>query len=427
MNFMDKIQAFMEKFIGPLAQKMNASKTLSAIAAGMMGTMPVSLGVAAICILFSLPIPGFSEMATNMGLSFAQNEIMVVTLSATAIYLVINVAYNFARAEGQNGMTCATITLAAFLMLMPVFLIGEGYSFQAIETKYIGADGIFVGMILSVLVSKAYCFLMKKNLKLKLPESVPPMVSNSLSPMFVSMIILTSIFVIKYLIFLTPYKNIFNMFNTLIGAPFMKFGSSPAALIFCYTFASLMWFFGVHPSPILSAYGVVMGAVGAANAAAFLSGEAMPYGYFMVIYYCLYFSGTGNTIGLSMCLQKAKSERFKALRPITLIPNIFNINEPVIFGVPIMLNPVFFIPMVLNTLIPGLIGWAASSIFKMVYNPTIAMPWVTPSPITAALVGGIPLLILVLVCIAVTTVIWYPFFKMADNQALKEEQEAVQA
>ena len=421
MGFMDKMQAFMEKFIGPLAQKMNASKTISAISAGMMGTMPISLGVAAICVLFSLPIPGLSELAGSVGLSYAQNEIMQVTLSAIGIYMVINVGANYAKIEGESAITCGTLCLGAFLMLMPVFIQGEGYFLMAIETKYIGSDGIFVGMITSILVSKAYCRLMKKNIKLKLPDSVPPNVSNSLSPMFVAMIILTTVFVIKYICFLTPYGNIFNLFNTLIGAPFLKFGSSPISLITVYTFATLMWFFGVHPSPVMSAYAVVTTAVAAANTQAFTTGNALPYLYFFIIYHCLYFSGTGNTIGLSLCIQRAKSERFKALRGVTLIPNLFNINEPVIFGVPIMLNPVFFIPMILNTLIPGLIGWAATSIIKFSYNPTISMPWVTPSPITALVVGGIPLFLLIILCIAVTTVIWYPFFKMADTQAFKEE------
>ncbi|MBQ9155042.1 MAG: PTS sugar transporter subunit IIC [Solobacterium sp.] len=421
---MDQIQSFMERFIGPLAAKMNASKTIQAIASGMMGTMPVSLGVTAICVLFSLPIPGLSEMASRTGLALAQNEIMMVTLSATAIYMVINIAYNYAKSNDENGMTCATISLAAFLMMMPVFIFGENYFLRAIQTQYIGADGIFVGMIMTILVSKAYCFLMKKNLKLRLPDSVPPNVSNSLSPIFVSMIILTSVFVLKYLFSLTSYGNIFNLFNTLISTPFMKFGSSPAALIFIYTFASMMWFFGVHPSPIISVYSVVMTTVAASNTAAFTAGEVMPYVYFQIIYYCLYFSGTGNTIGLSLCLQKAKSERLKALRAITLVPNLFNINEPVIFGVPVMLNPLFFIPMILNTLIPGLIGVAASKLMTFNYNPTITMPWVTPAPITGLLVGGIPLFLLILFCVAVTTLIWYPFFKMADNQALKEEAAA---
>lgn len=426
MSFMDRLSAFMEKFIGPLAAKMNASKTISAISTGVMGTMPVSLGVAAICIIISLPIPGLSELFANIGLSYMQNEIMMVTLSAMAIYMIINISYTYAKGEGENGMTCASISLAAFLMLMPVFLQGEGYFLQAIETKYIGSDGVFIAMILSILVSKAYCALMKKNLRLKLPASVPPNVSNSLSPMFVSMIILTTVFVVKYLCFLTPYKNVFNMFNTLIGAPFMKFGASPAALIAVYTFASLMWFFGVHPSPILSAYAVVSTAANAANIEAFANGQPLPYLYFSIIYFCLYFSGTGNTLGLSLAIQRAKSERLKALKGVTLVPNLFNINEPVIFGVPIMLNPVFFIPMILNTLIPGIVGWIVTSLFTLNFNPSISMPWVTPTFITGLLVGGIPLFLLIVFNIALTTVIWFPFFKMADNQYLKDEQ-AVQA
>lgn len=75
------------------------------------------------------------------------------------------------------------------------------------------------------------------------------------------------------------------------------------------------------------------------------------------------------------------------MKAITLIPNLFNINEPVIFGVPVMLNPIFFIPMVLNTLIPGLIGWGVASLFTFKFNPTISMPWITPSFITAFLQG----------------------------------------
>lgn len=424
MSFMDRMQSIMEKYIGPLAKFMNESKTISAITAGMMGTMPVSLGVAAICVLFSLPIPGFSEFVASTGLAYVQNEMMMVTLSAFGIYMVINIGANYARAEGENAMTCATICLAAFLMLMPVFIFGDGYFFQAIETKYIGSDGIFVGMILSILVSKTYCSLMKKNLKLKLPDSVPPMVVNSLSPMFVSMIILTAVFIVKFICCKTPYNNIFTMFNTFIGAPFMKFGASPLALISVYTFASLMWFFGVHPSPVVSAYAVVFTTASAANAEAFTNGSPLPYLYFYIIYTCLIFSGTGNTIGLSLCLQKAKSERFKALRGVTLVPNLFNINEPVIFGVPVMLNPFFFIPMILNTLIPGLIGWAASNIIKFSLNPGVTLPWVTPAPITALMVGGVPLFLLVVFCIILTTLIWYPFFKMADNQAVREESAA---
>lgn len=421
MNFFDKLQTVMEKVISPIAKKMNENKVIKALASGMIATMPVSLGVAAICVLVTLPIPGWTDIVNSAGFSYIGNEIMSVTLSALAIYLVINVAYNYAQAEGENGMTAATISLGIFLMMMPVFIEGKGYFLQAIETKYIGSDGIFVGMLISVLSSMAYCKLCKKNLKLKLPESVPPMVTNSLSPIFIAIIMFTFMAVVKYLFYISPYNNIFNFFNSIIAAPILKFGATPAAIIAVYTFASLMWFFGVHPSPIISTYGVVLTTAMTANIEAFNAGNVLPYLSYYIIYLCLFFSGTGNTLGLTLCFSKAKSERYKSMKAISLVPNLFNINEPVIFGTPVILNPIFLIPMILNTLLPGLLGWAVTSFVTISINPTIEMPWVTPTFITAFIQGGIPLFLLILGCIVLTTIVWYPFFKIADDEALKEE------
>lgn len=421
MNFFDKLQTVMEKVISPIAKKMNENKVIKALASGMIATMPVSLGVAAICVLVTLPIPGWTDIVNSAGFSYIGNEIMSVTLSALAIYLVINVAYNYAQAEGENGMTAATISLGIFLMMMPVFIEGKGYFLQAIETKYIGSDGIFVGMLISVLSSMAYCKLCKKNLKLKLPESVPPMVTNSLSPIFIAIIMFTFMAVVKYLFYISPYNNIFNFFNSIIAAPILKFGATPAAIIAVYTFASLMWFFGVHPSPIISTYGVVLTTAMTANIEAFNAGNVLPYLSYYIIYLCLFFSGTGNTLGLTLCFSKAKSERYKSMKAISLVPNLFNINEPVIFGTPVILNPIFLIPMILNTLLPGLLGWAVTSFVTLSINPTIEMPWVTPTFITAFIQGGIPLFLLILGCIVLTTIVWYPFFKIADDEALKEE------
>ncbi|MDO5813578.1 MAG: PTS transporter subunit EIIC [Bacillota bacterium] len=423
MNFFDKLQTVMEKVISPIAKKMNENKVIKALASGMIATMPVSLGVAAICVLVTLPIPGWTDIVNSAGFAYIGNEIMSVTLSALAIYLVINVAYNYAQAEGENGMTAATISLGIFLMMMPVFIEGKGYFLQAIETKYIGSDGIFVGMLISALSSMVYCKLCKKNLKLKLPESVPPMVTNSLSPIFIAIIMFTSMAVVKYLFYISPYNNIFNFFNSIIAAPILKFGATPAAIIAVYTFASLMWFFGVHPSPIISTYGVVLTTAMTANIEAFNAGNVLPYLSYYIIYLCLFFSGTGNTLGLTLCFSKAKSERYKSMKAISLVPNLFNINEPVIFGTPVILNPIFLIPMILNTLLPGLLGWAVTSFVTISINPTIEMPWVTPTFITAFIQGGIPLFLLILGCIVLTTIVWYPFFKIADDEALKEEME----
>jgi PTS system cellobiose-specific IIC component len=118
----------------------------------------------------------------------------------------------------------------------------------------------------------------------------------------------------------------------------------------------------------------------------------------------------------------AKSEKFKAMRGIMTVPNIFNINEPVIFGVPVMLNPIFFIPMILSAVVPGVIAMILCSIIPFNLNPTIMMPWVTPAPISALFAGGPVYMLILLVCIASSAVLYYPFFKVADNQAYEEEQ-----
>ena len=91
MKFFDKLQNVMERIVGPFAEKLNKNKTIKALATGMMGPMAVSIGVAAICILVSLPIPGWTEFMESSGISFVGNEIMSVTLSALAIYIVVTV------------------------------------------------------------------------------------------------------------------------------------------------------------------------------------------------------------------------------------------------------------------------------------------------------------------------------------------------
>lgn len=426
MNFLNKMQEWMEKIVNPIAQALNRNKIVKAMSAGLLGTMPVTLGVSVICILCFLPIPGWSDFLTESGIVGIAYEVMQATISMLAIYLVICIPYNYAKNEGKNGINAGVISLGCFLLMIPQYIVGDDYFFTAMESRFLGSDGIFVGMIISVIVAILYCKLStNKKIVLKLPDTVPPMVSQSLSPVFVSMIIFTIFAILKYVISLTSYYDIFTLINTLVATPIMELGGSPWSLIIVYTFASFMWFFGVHPGPILGVYTPVITSAMAANVSAFTAGEPLPYYTFMLLYLCVYFAGTGNTIGLCINMLKAKSKKFKALCPICLIPNIFNINEPVIFGVPIMLNPVFFIPMVLSTFLPGVIGLFGINLMSITYNPSIEMPWVTPAPFTAFFQGGVQYLILILILIVISVLIWYPFFKIADKQAIEEEKEIV--
>lgn len=429
MSFMDSMQSGLERVMGPFAQKLSESKIIAALTAGMMSTMPITLGVAAFAVIANLPVPALQSFLTHTGMLQPMLDLVAATSSLLAIYIVPAVAYHYGKNEGESGITTALMAIAAFIVLMPQTVSVGKKSIAALSTTYLGSNGIFVGMIVALLMAISYTKLMKKGIKLKLPDSVPPNVSQSLSPTFVAMILFAGVFVLKYLVSLTSYGNFFELVNSTVAKPVMLFGSSPISMILFMTFLNFCWFFGIHPAPLLSVYLPIIMAANTKNIEAFMLGTPsaqLPHLTFALMYTACYIGGTGNTLSLAFAMFTAKSERYKALRNVAAVPNMFNINEPMIFGVPIMLNPMFFIPMIVNGLIGGAIGYVAVQFFGAgaSFNPTVQLPWVMPPFIGPFITGGWRLGLMVIAIIIVQFFVWYPFFKIADNQAYKEEQAA---
>ena len=422
-NVMDNVTDWMQSRIGPIATKLGQNRVLKAISEGMMLSSPITIGVALIAILINLPIPGLADAMAASGFVAAGNEVIGATMSLMAIYISFLIAYQYAKEDGMNPITAGVMSMGSLLILVPSTIqMGDDTTISAFKSNYLGSDGIFVAIVLAIVVAAAYGWLTRKNIKLKLPESVPPMVADSLSPVFVAMIIFTTMFFIKWGFTLTPFGNIFALVSTVISTPLKGLTASPWTPMIVFTLANLFWFFGIHPNAILSMYFPLAMPLNMENMNAFMAGEPLPHLMFALANIFIYFGGQGNTICLCLDMFTAKSEKFKAMRGLMTIPNLFNINEPVIFGVPVMLNPIFFIPMVLSCIVPGLVGMGLASILPVSLNPTIQMPWITPAPITALVQGGPVLLGILLVCIAVTCLLYYPFFKIADNQAYEEEQ-----
>lgn len=422
---MNKLQSFLEAHLGPFAEKLNKSDVIRTISMGMMSTMPVTLGVAILAILVYLPIPAWQTLTQNAGLYEIGVEVLTVTLNMLAPYEVIALARAYATIKKTSVINSIIVALGAFLILVPLNVIAGDYSNSyTISTTYLGSNGIFLAMIIGILIPAVYRHLMK-HVGIKLPDTIPPMVTDSLSPTFAAMIIFGCAFLIKWGFSLTSFGNLFDFFNTVIAAPVMKLGASVPALLIAYTFANLLWFFGIHPSAILSAYGAALGIALAANVQAYMSGEALPYLQYQLIYTCLDIGGSGILIGLSLSMLTAKSERYKALKNLGFIPSLFNISEPIMFGFPVVMNPNFFIPMVLSVPVCGFVAWILTSLgLGSGLNPAIQMPWIMPKALTGLLQGGFGFFIVVIAVTAVSTLLYYPFFKMADNEALKEEKEA---
>lgn len=430
MNFMNKFQEGLESIMGPLAQKITDSKIISAMMPGMMTSLVITMGIAAISIISAIPFDPWQNILTSTGIGAHMNAIVSATTSLMALYIVPGIAYHYAKNDGENGLNAALIALAIFICLQPQSItVGEDV-YNVLQQSYLGTQGIFVGMVSSVIVSIAYCKLMKKNIKMKLPETVPTMVSDSLSPIFVSMIIFTVALVIRILIGLTSYGNIFDLINNVLTTPFLNLAATPLTIILFQTFLNVAWFFGIHPAPFLNILYPILIQLNVQNIALYLNGTpsvALPYLTVILIGSFCFMGGQGNTLSLACLLVKAKSQKFKSIGKVAIIPNIFNINEPMIFGVPILLNPYFLIPMLLTPLLGGLFGMFALNILGVgaTANPVVALslPWVLPSFVQAFLIGGWRFFVAIIVTFLIQVVIWYPFFKLADNREYVKEQQ----
>lgn len=230
MAVFDKIQNIMDKTIAPVASKVADSKMLDALMGGMMCTLPMTLGVSVIAILINFPIPGFSDWVVSSGLMATGNSILTVTMNMMGIYISFFIGLRWGKVCGLSGYTGGIVSGAVFLAFMPQQSFEDIPMASFINTSYMGSNGIFVAILLGLIVPKVTAILMSK-LEIKLPDMVPPMVADSLSPMFAAIVLFTAVWFAKWGLSFTPWGNLFDMINTLIGTPVTMVGASPLAYI----------------------------------------------------------------------------------------------------------------------------------------------------------------------------------------------------
>lgn len=422
-----KVMDVIERVVQPFAARIGNNKYVKAITNGMLGIIPITVGVSFVSILVNLPIEAWQNFLTSIHILAPAQELITATSSLLAIYTVISISYSLAKEVGQDPKPTVLISTAVFILLMPQQItIGEE-TVNALLSSNLGSNGIFVGIIIAILVSAFYNFLIRKNIRFKMPEQVPTNVSASMTPIIAAMIIFTLAFLVKYGLSLTSYGDIFSLLYEFLTKPAMFLGRSGwSAIVFYFMLRSVFWFFGIHPSPTNAIYLPLQATVLAANIEAMAAGQPIPYIEFQIMAVLCTTGGTACTMGLAICMFTSKSERYKALNKIAFIPGIFNINEPYVFGVPLMLNPFMLIPMLLAPLVSGMIGIAfvqLGIVNSMNFNAAVSVAWVMPLPISAFMQGGLALLAASLLVIVAQTVIYYPFFKIIDTRAYNEELE----
>lgn len=426
----NRFQDFLKNRVGKSASKMAQNKVLQSIQQGMIATLPFLILGSFASIIINFPYTPFSQFLKNSGLYPFLNVPYQLTMGILAIYVTFFTAKAYSEKENIHSILPAITSVLSLVMLSPLKVLaikgpqGKVTSTPFIPFDNIGVKGLFLGLIISILVSDFYCRLIKSKWTIKMPEGVPETISASFKSLIPVIVISIIIVIIKYLMSLTPYGDLNSAIYSLLQVPLQKIGTSPWAILLVVILNSLFFYFGIHSLAINSIVMPILYALDFQNLAAFHAGNAIPN---MITWRFFYMTskigGTGCTLGLIIFMAFfAKSKQFKVLGRLSIVPALFNTDEPVIFGLPIVLNPIMFIPFILAPVI-SFIGSYICELLHIV-NPVIglALPEQTPIVISGLLQSGPAFAILQVIMIIITALIYLPFAKIADNQALAREK-----
>lgn len=424
---MNSFMNSLEKFIIPFANKLSNNKTLQAISTGLMSMMLVMMLGAVASILNGLPIDSYQTFIVSSNLSGIFNSIINVTTNMIALYASFAIAKTYVSNEGKDGSSAGFISLASFMLVTPMAITGEGWTaITNLPLDWLGAKGLFTAMIISIFVAKLYVYILNKNIVIKMPQGVPDFVSKSFVGIIPAIIIVSIVSLVSYLIQLTSFGNVHQIIYSLIQIPLSGIGTSIWAALLVYILIGICWFFGVHGIAVMSIMMPIWIAADAENMSAVAKGVANSDLPNIITYNWINAVGTiggaGATMGLVIWLTfKSKSKQYKIFGKMAIVPSIFNINEPVVFGLPCMLNPILFIPFVFTPVGLIALAYVLTLMGILPVSNGIGAPMGTPLIIQGLFNGGWKLALFQVVEIIISMVIYYPFFRILDKKAIEME------
>lgn len=388
-------------------------------------------------IIANLPVPGYADfMASVFGSGWKQvlSYPVYATFGLLALFVSIGVAYRLAEKYSLDAVAAATASVASFMIVspyqIPIFVkeLNKTIDVSGINLNYMGAKGMFVSILMAILSVEIMRFFVKKGFVIKMPDSVPPAVSKSFTALIPLLFIITFSLVLRVGFEKTHWGDLHNLIQTIVSKPLLYAGGSYWGAMLTTLFISLLWAVGLHGSTIVQA---VMMPIWLTfmdqNRIAFEAGKELPN---IVTFDFFYFStkmgGAGSTLMLVLFMAfLAKSRHLKEIGKLSIVPGIFNINEPVIFGVPMVLNPLLLIPFIIAPLVATTTAYFSMATGLVPKLTGVTLPWTTPVGIYGFLAtnGSFAAVILTAVNLLIVAVIYYPFFKVFDAQKCKEEMQ----
>ena len=431
-GFMGKLT----EVLGNFATKVNSFRYIMVIKNAFASLIPVIITGAFGTLFSAMVFDNENGLARIKALSFLaelkpiSSAVSYVTLSFLTIYAVFLIGIELARLNNVKGIFPGIVAVMSYLSVNPfvyeyvnadnITVIAE----NVLAKQYTDTKGLFLGMFVAIASIELYCWLgRQERLKLKMPDTVPTNVSESFSALFPTIltvaIIATAGFVIKAVTGMYAYDIIYN----IVQRPLEGIVQGLPGILLLMFIAQVFWVIGIHGNQMVKPVRepLLLAAI-AVNTEAFEAGKEIP-NIITMPFWDMYMSmgGSGVTIGLLIAiLLVSKRDDMREITKLSLAPGIFNINEPVIFGMPIMLNPILAIPFIATPLITGTIGYIATSL-GFAAKAVVMVPWPMPPIVNAylATAGDIGAVVTQIICIIVSIFIYLPVGKVSNKAAIK--------
>ncbi|AMC92961.1 PTS lactose transporter subunit IIC [Erysipelothrix larvae] len=417
----EKFENFMNKYLMPIAHKVDRQRHLAAIKSSMVATTPFMIIGSFFAIIPALPnMIGEGNPVSQFIISNADLLDLPVTLSIgfLSIYVTMMIAYYLGNHYKLFIPGC--ITLATFAFLFVSVNTVEG----GISISNFGSKGLFAAMLVGMVAVELYRICKEHNLTIRMPEGVPDFVSRSFELIPTTIIVGGTFILIRYFS-IQLFGELPPQILTKVLAPLVGSMDNPWALLFLNFWICLIFFFGIHSSVFGPITRPIMATFIAENIAAMQAGEAIPHFYTAGSSSAFFgFTGAGITIGMVIACLLSKSERYRKIGQVSLFPSLFGINEPILFGGPIILNPIMFIPFVFGGAIIGTLpmfmmdwGLVAKPIFDPPYVGVFLEGFLTNGDFMSIVANLIQLIL--------TVALYWPFFKIMERQELGQEEEKI--
>ena len=440
---------FIQNTILPAFMKFVNTKAVRAIKDGMMFSMPLIIVVSFYLLAFQRPIESAAIFVTSLGIVPFLSHGYTSTFQMTAAVTALGVAYTWAKNDGFEPMSSAIIALAVFLILIPDYVAGEYFDAEGaavtvsgLDKTWLAGQGMIGAMIAGMLTGFIYCSFLKKDIRIKMPEGVPDGVAAAFTGLIPAACICTGAVIIYGLCEViggvTPIELIYRFVQT----PLQAVGDSLPGVIIFEALIPIFWFFGVHGATVVgSVASPISQANQLENAAIFNqlidSGLSRPEAlaqmgangahiFTEAFQNCFQaITGSGITIGLVIFMTFfAKSAQMKQVGKLGLGCGIFNINEPVLFGTPIVLNPKLLVPFVVAPLVSNIGAYILTDIGFIPYTMGVTVPWTTPAVLSGLIVCGWQGALWQLITLVASFFIYLPFARSVDQEYLALEQDA---